>query len=167
VFPSSASLALPDAKRTAQSRMQRDQHVIAAIQLLYVLPTIYGFFRSGPEMQAVIQGLSTGTETWMPRPQAIIMLIVMCVLLVAIFACATVAIGIWLGRREAVRAFDRWFYVFLFFDLPAMAGIIGVTVILSNAAVAFLIFPILVVLPLYQRNLARRILSQESTNSGE
>jgi hypothetical protein len=167
VFPSSASLALPDAKRTAQSRMQRDQHVIAAIQLLYVLPTIYGFFRTGPEMQAIIQGLSTGTETWMPRPQAIIMLIVMCLLLVAIFACATVAIGIWLGRREAVRAFDRWFYVFLFFDLPAMAGIIGVTVILSNAAVAFLIFPILVALPLYQRNLARRILSQESTSSGE
>ena len=166
-FPSSAAMALPDAKRAAQARLQRDQHVIAAIQLLYVLPAIYGFLRTGAEMQAIIQALSTGSERWMPRTQEIIMLTTLCLLLVCIFASATVAIGIWLGRLGSVRAFVRWFYLFLFFNLPAMSLILGVTVFLSNAAVAFFIFPILVALPFYQRELARRILSQESTNSGE
>jgi tRNA A-37 threonylcarbamoyl transferase component Bud32 len=168
VFLSSTAMALHDAKRAAQASLLRDQHLIAAIQLLYVLPAAYGFFSAGPEIQRIIQALSTGTEAaWMPRPQAITMLVGMGVLLIGIFACATVAIGIWLGRPRAVRVFDRWFYVFLFFDLPAMAGIIGVTVWFSNAAVASFLFPFLVALPLYQRSLARRILSQESAGSGE
>jgi hypothetical protein len=168
VFPSSAAMALPDAKRAARASLQRDQHVIATIQLLYVLPATFGFFRAGTALQTIIQALIIGTQiTGMTRPQGIGMLMAMCLLLAGTFACATVTVGIWLGRPGSVRAFDRWFYLFLFFDLPGMAGIIGATVVLSNVAVAFFIFPILVALPLYQRSLARRILSQGSTSSGE
>lgn len=163
VFPSSAAMALPDAKRAAQASIQRDQRAIVAIQLLYVLPVTYFFFRFGPLMEGIISGFEKSITQW----HEFVLLTMACLILVCIFTCAPVAVGIWRGRRESVRAFDRWFYLFLFLDLPGLLTILAVTVAFSNVAVAYFVLPILVALPLYQRKLARQILARDAAGSGE
>ena len=69
-------------------------------------------------------------------------------------------LAMWEGNRQSVSLFYRWFPLFFLADLLAVALMVGVPAGMKmlNVALLLLVLPVLLYLPFYQRQLARKLL---------
>ncbi|MFQ5927795.1 MAG: serine/threonine-protein kinase [Terriglobia bacterium] len=143
------------------------------IQAIYLLP--FGFF-----MLVVPISIGQAIAGADPQPFALFMVIVPASIAEAIgkadkavlggmigFWAVVLAFGILMGRsmlalregnRQGVSVFYRWFPVFFLADLLAVALLVGMLAGMRILAVGLLVLPVLLYLPFYQRQLARKLL---------
>ncbi|MDA2914653.1 hypothetical protein MYX77_12015, partial [Acidobacteriia bacterium AH_259_A11_L15] len=67
-------------------------------------------------------------------------------------------LALWEGNRQSVGVFYRWFPLFLLGDLLAVALIVALLAGMRMLMLGLLVLPVLLYLPFYQRQLARRLL---------
>ncbi|MFQ5696351.1 MAG: protein kinase, partial [Terriglobia bacterium] len=69
-------------------------------------------------------------------------------------------LALWEGNRESVGVFYRWFPLFFLADLLAVALIVGLLAGMRMLVAGLFVLPVLLYLPFYQRQLARKLLGK-------
>ncbi|MBI4466748.1 MAG: protein kinase, partial [Acidobacteria bacterium] len=154
-FPSGVTeeKVVPERKRRGVPRGFR---LIAAIQLLYLLPLVYLLARSSWLVEDVAQWQQRG----LPPSEALQVAGFLGAFLAALLIGGATTLALWRGDSAALRAFCRWFPLYVLIDIPGAAYVVVVTLKYVNTAAAVLfVLPVVVYLPLYQRRLARKALA--------
>ncbi len=158
-FPSSAAMAATSPEALAHAATVRDRRVMAGIQLLYVLPVAFWFFKIGPLMDVFKDG------PWTEERKSQVVFLVGS--LGMIFLHTPMAAMMWQGNRKVIRNFEKWFIGLMLAYLPAIFMLTFVAMKYANMAVALFVLPIVAGLPVYQRKLARQILARDAAGPGE
>jgi len=153
-FPSGVpeDKALPRRKPHGLTRQFR---LIAAIQLLYLLPLVYLLARSSWLVEDLVQWQQRGL-----RPsEALVPVGILGALLAGLLIGGATTLALWRGDAAAVRVLYRWFPLYVLIDIPGAGFAVAMTMKYANAAALLFVLPVLVYLPFYQRRRARELLA--------